>query len=590
MPFRSFPAVLPLAYALIVAGWTLLAFLPSLGGEFLQWDDPQTVTQNPAVQGLGWDQVRWAFSTFYMGHYQPLTWLSYAADWSVWGLDPFGFRLSNLLLHVTTSILLFFVARRVVLGLAPVLDLDLDGFGSWLAPLVGTLFFAVHPLRTESVAWITERRDVLCGLFLVAATLAYLIADDRAEFGHRTRWLGVSTVLYALSLLSKASAIAFPVALVCLDLARARRIGWRSKIPFVALALPYLLIAPMAQEATRAAISFELLSVVDRLWIATYGLAFYLTRTLWPVGLSALHELPYPLGTRDGRFPWAVAVLLGAALVLGALWRLRPQWFRAVALSTATSLAFLLPVLGFFQSGPQLVAERYTYFAALPLSLLLAVAFARLGVSRWRVPAVVGAFACLVLLSAVSHRLAQTWRTDDDLFSRAVAVDPTCALCNAKLGHVRLAQGRTPQAEALFKAGLDKLPTMTDSIWALVKIYRAEGRFEESLPYLNGLLRRDPHVEDNWREMARALWHTGRIEAMAELFANLPDEFAEHDWPRSYRRAMAAVGGPAAPPPTTPEEMDAVVTLLSETGRCLPANRTEGAPEWIRRAHVLCSS
>ena len=589
-PRRAFaPGLAPILFSCIVGAWTLLAFLPSLEGGFLNWDDPQTVVGNARIQGLDAENVRWAFSTFFMGHYQPLTWLSYAVDWSIWELDPLGFRLTNLLLHAATAILLLFVGRQLIAASGS----RIDRFASWLAPLVGAVFFAVHPLRTESVAWVTERRDVLCGFFLVAATWAYLRASKNvrsttSQAEQSPRWLTISSVFYALSLLSKASAVAFPAALVLLDLALVRRVRWLSKIPFAVLAAPYLVVAPMAQESTRAAISWDLLTLADRLWIAAYGLGFYLSKTVWPSGLSALHELPFPLGTRDDRFVHAAVLLVLVVVVAAVLYRRWPEGVRGFALASLAALAFLLPVLGLFQSGPQLVAERYTYFAALPLSAWLAAVFGRLAQTRFRTLVFTTALFCLVALTVVAHDTARTWRSDDDLWTRAVQVDPDCALCNAKLGHVRMAQGRTAQAEALFKAGLEKLPTMIDSTWALVKIYRSGGRWDEALPLLSGLLRRQPDVEANWQEMARALWYSRRFDALADLLNRLPPALMDRSWSQAHRRALAAVGGPFATPPTSAEDFDPVVALLADTGRCLPSDRVTNAPDWIRSAHAMC--
>lgn len=612
------PWLLALGAVVVTVTWTLLPFLESLSGQFLNWDDTDVIVSNAHLRTSGWDLVRWAFTTFSMGHYQPLTWLSLAADGAVWNFDPRGFRLTNLLLHTGTAVLLLFTGRRVLLssglrsGFRPQQvdassgengssgkSSEVDSPAVWLAALLGCLFWAIHPLRAESVAWITERRDVLCGFFLVAATLAYLRSLDAARRSAGRGWLGAAVVLYALSLLSKASAIAFPVALVCLDVAILRRVRWRSKVPFALLALPYFVVAPTAQSVSRASIPFELLSVVDRLWIAVHGVFFYLTRTVWPVGLSAVHELPYPLGTHDARFLWALVGLVGFAVVAALLLRRRPEAIRPVACTAVASLAFLGPVLGLFQSGPQLVAERYTYFAALPLSLLLTAALARFLTTGRRLKAVAAlSLAILLALGAMTQRTANFWRTPEELWTRAVAVDPTCALCNAKLGHIRLSQGRVAEAEEHFEVGLAKLPIMADALWALVEIYRASGRVEEAMPLLGRLVQRYPQTEPSQQAAADAYWQLGRLASLAQHLSRLPPALADRPWARRYRLALAALGPralTAAGAKPDEEDLDAVARLLAATDRCLAADAlsaddSTGAPEWILRVHEACRS
>src|SRR5262249_6863530 len=205
MPKSSGPRAAPAAArwpaALIIAAATLVVFWPVLGNQFVNWDDDKNFLVNPSFRGLGIANLRWMFTTFHLGHYHPLTWLSLGIDYVIWGLDPAGYHLSSLLLHTANAVLFYCVALRL-LG------------GRILAAAFGALFFALHPLRVESVAWASERRDVLSGMFYLVTLLAYLRAHQE---GPRRRWLAISLAAFAAALLSKAIVVSLPVVLLLLD-------------------------------------------------------------------------------------------------------------------------------------------------------------------------------------------------------------------------------------------------------------------------------------------------------------------------------------------------------------------------------------
>src|SRR6267378_1919037 len=247
-----------LAVPAVLALVSFVVFVPALEGGFLNWDDDQNFVDNPNYRGLGVSQLRWMFTTFLMGHYIPLTWMTLGLDYVVWGMNPVGYHLTNLLLHAANAVLFYFMALRLLRASVPGGYAD----GSWALTLgsgFATLLFAVHPLRAESVAWITERRDVLSGLFYLAAVVAYLrYCDGAVPEGSRTRkWYWASLGLFVLALLSKAMAVTLPVILLTLDVYPLRRLGggrpWATsravvteKLPFFVLSLAAGVIALVA--------------------------------------------------------------------------------------------------------------------------------------------------------------------------------------------------------------------------------------------------------------------------------------------------------------------------------------------------------
>jgi hypothetical protein len=236
--------------AFSVAFVTFAVFLPALRNGFVNWDDYELLVDNPRYRGLGWEQVSWMFSTFHNGHYQPLSWMTFALDYLIWGMEPFGYHLTNLVLHATNTALVYFLALRL-LSLALSRPPSAPDLGLRMAAGFAALFFSIHPLRVESVAWVTERRDVLSGLFFLATLLCYLqgmtISNDPS---HQARWRNRALIAYGLSLLSKASGVTLPVVLLALDVYPLRRLGggpgrwlgplarhvWWEKVPFFLLA------------------------------------------------------------------------------------------------------------------------------------------------------------------------------------------------------------------------------------------------------------------------------------------------------------------------------------------------------------------
>jgi hypothetical protein len=148
----------------VVAGVTCAAFLPALWNDFVNWDDDRNLIDNPFYRGLGWTQLSWMFSTFHEGHYQPLSWLTFAIDYLIWGMNPVGYHLTNLVLHGANAVFFYFLARRLLYAAVPQARV-VDSWRLRVSAGLAALLFAVHPLRVESVAWATERRDMLSALF-----------------------------------------------------------------------------------------------------------------------------------------------------------------------------------------------------------------------------------------------------------------------------------------------------------------------------------------------------------------------------------------------------------------------------------------
>jgi tetratricopeptide (TPR) repeat protein len=527
----------PRAEVALVALLAALPFLPGLFGDFLTWDDDRNFLHNPHYRGLGPEQLRWAFTTFHMGHWKPLTWLSLGLDHALWGLDPRGYHLSNLGLHALNAALVLLLARRLIalaLGRPPA-DLACRA-GAGLAALA----FAVHPLRVESVVWITERRDVLSAFFYLAAALAWLRAvapaDGAAPATPARRPYWASVALFAAGLLSKSMVVTLPAALLILDVYPLRRLGGRAgwgaatvrpllweKAPYLVLAAAASAVAFVALAEVRNAPGLAQMDVATRVAVSFYGLAFYLWKTLQPTGLAHLYELVLPV---DPLAPVFLASA-GAVAVIGlTAWLLRRRC-PGLAAAGACYGVTLLPVLGIFQNGPQIAADRYSYLACLGwgvlagggLARLLRVPAARLrrGLVAGLTLALVGA---LVALAAAAARQSLVWTDSFTLWTRALAIDPASPRARTGYGALLLAHGAPERAIPEFEAALRRHPTQAEGLMGLALALGATGRPAAALPLARqamALRPWDPGMRHHLGLVLRAAGdHAGAARALEE--------------------------------------------------------------------------
>src|SRR6185312_11750986 len=267
---------------LLVAALSAAVFAPALKGGFLQWDDAPTLVDNTLWRGFSPAHLRWMLTTFHMGPWQPLSWLSYALDLAVWGMNPFGFHLTNLLLHAAAAGLCVLLFDELIRAGAPRASESARG---WAAAF-GALVFAIHPLRVESVAWITERRDVLSGLFYILALFLY---------ARRARGKGGLAPVFAAfvaACLAKGSAITLTLALLIVDAWPLRRRALAEKIPFFLVSLAVGVIGVAGQSHYGVLKTLGQSGVPERLALSVYGLWFDAAKTLWPAGLAPYYPVP----------------------------------------------------------------------------------------------------------------------------------------------------------------------------------------------------------------------------------------------------------------------------------------------------------
>lgn len=372
----------------VVVVAVLACFSPAIGNGFV-WDDRDLVAENARLGDL---DVGWMFTNTAYGHYQPLTWLSYIPDVLIGQGSAVPFHVTNILIHAAAALALYFLLLEL---LGP------RTTETHLAAAFGALVFALHPLRVESVAWVTARRDVLSGLFFILSLWAYV-----------KRKLPLSIGAAALCFLCKAWGMALPLVLLAMDICPLRRPLTRAvlleKVPFALLAAASFAVTVWAVRSQDIAASMAERTAEQRLTQAGFGLCFYPVKTLAPINLSPL----YPFGSFEPSWGWPIAAV-GVTVVLGLAAR-RAPWAAASWFCYGVLVA---PMLGLVSGGPQLVADRYAYLSLLPVAALAAFGFRA-------IPRAV-AVALLIPLGMLANHQTTMWKDNRTLWDHVVAtVEP----------------------------------------------------------------------------------------------------------------------------------------------------------------------
>jgi tetratricopeptide (TPR) repeat protein len=502
---------------------TLAACFPALSNGFVNWDDDRNFLTNPAYRGLGWAQLRWMFTTFHLGPYQPLSWMTLGLDYLVWGMNPRGYHLTSVLLHVANAGLFYALVLRL-LGLARAPNrtatTTLPVVSRYLAAGAGALLFAIHPLRAESVAWVTERRDVLSGFFILLTCLCYLKAATRGAADPRRgrRWLAGSVALYALSLLSKATGMTLPVVLLALDYYPLRKFGTGragvrrtglEKIPFVALAIAATITAAVGQSRVGILQPIESQSLPLRAARAGYGMVFYLGKTLLPAGLSNLYEVPFRLELWDAHF-----LLSGALIVFitAGLIAMRRRW-PAALVCWISYAALMLPVSGLGHGGGQILADRYTYLPCLAWAVMAAAGI-EAAATRVR-PALVAipVVSAIAALGALTWSQCAVWRSSESLWRHAYTLHPL-----ARLDALGAAQA---QEAARYRARLTVLGE-NSAYWAICyglgAAVQLDRKFDEAIAFYRRALEVNPRKAELLNNWGVALGELGRDEEAIQRY------------------------------------------------------------------------
>lgn len=487
----------------LIVGGTVAAFWQGLGGEFLNWDDDRNFVHNESFQGLGGEQLRWAWSTYHLGVWQPLSWLVMSLQHCIGGLDPKVFHAASLIMHSVNAVAFFLLIASILRATAGSLASS-STVGIEIAAAFAALLFAVHPLRTEAVAWASCQPYLPAACFYMMAVAAYVHGYRRpGRSGPRWGNLLLAFTAYVLAVMFKAVAVSLPVMLIILDVYPLRRLGgtsgwlsksairvWLEKLPFVVVSVFVSVWAAEAKDYSETRVPFAFAALDARLAQSAYGLRFYVYKTVAPASLLPYYELPKGLSLWSWPYGCCAVAVIVTTVGLISLRRRCP----GVLAAWLAYVAILLPNLGLIQISQQLAADRYSYLAIMPLMLLLAGAilhlasFLRRAVKPLRITLIAAAAAGVLLLTAASRRQVLIWRDSVSLWEAALDGDPNCAVAECNLGVAFQQRGDLAEASRHLSRAIGLEPGFAFAIANFGTLLYQAGRYEDAAAALEKAL------------------------------------------------------------------------------------------------------
>lgn len=499
--------------SLVLAAATLLTYQSVRHNEFLSYDDTDYVLQNRQVQhGLNRQSIAWAFTTLHASNWHPLTWISHMIDWQLYGKRPAGHHMTSVMLHTINAIFLF------------LLLLYMTGF-MWRSAMVAFLF-ALHPLHAESVAWIAERKDVLCTFFWFLTTIAY-VRYARGNGWKRFAWVIIG---FAGAIMSKPMAVTLPFTLLLLDYWPMRRIAlqngtlrqWAAawgrlcveKWPLFAMTVVSSCITFVAQKSGGAVTQLEALPLWMRLCNSGMSYWRYIVKMFWPDPLMTYyhHELQHIV------IPLAIMLILLLVLLTAGFGFVRRKRPYAVT-GWLWYLGTLVPVIGIVQVGVQAMAERYTYIPLIGLFIAVVWGIADIGVRLPKIkPAVftVAVFALAAMAIRTHAQVTTVWKNTITLFSNVLEIDPRGEFPNLSLGAAYMRQEKLDEAKRYFERALSYNPSGPQTLSYYAFCLMQTKNFSAAVQSLERAIRVAPDNRDVLVNMAEWCLLSGQRPAEAE--------------------------------------------------------------------------
>jgi len=512
--------------ALTIAILVALLYGNALENGFVTWDDQWYVLDNEHIRISSGDDLLWIFTHSYYWSYIPLTLLSHAADYLLWGLDPRGHHLTSVLLHAANTVWVFLLALAMLRFArlraegggpgGPRVLLDPGDLPSVGGAVLAALLFALHPLRAESVAWVSDRKDLLCAFFLFPAFLSYLFYATTRGTPVCRRWYHLSLLLQLLALLSKAAALMLPLVLVAFDLFLHGRIAWmaqrrvllREKLPYFLLSGTVGLIGMASVPAKSVNFLAADLTLLEKVFLPFHSIMFPLAKFLWPVSLGPVYDYP-------GSTLTMILACVLLALVTGFCFVLFKLDHPSALAAWMYYLIMSLPTALFFASGIQPIADRYTYVSTVSFFILVGGLFAGVLSSgtiggKWnrmlRILVTAGAVGWLAFLAVLSHNQVSIWKDPMTLWTRGVQVAPGSPFAYNNLAEAQIQAGFVEEAVVSFMIATELKPDYADGYNNLGVSYLMQGEYQEGIRWLN---------------RARELFEAEADPSLADVYCNL---------------------------------------------------------------------
>ncbi len=520
-------------WAALLAALVFMLFLPTIRYDFVDWDDPLFITNNPLILGLSAQNIRGIFTQYVSGNYIPLTLLSFAINYEIAGLQPWVFHLTNVLLHAINVLLAFHLLLRLT--------------GSGRLALIAAAFFGLHPLRVESVAWVTERKDVLFACFYLSSLASWLRFRDTRN---RRDW-ALSLGCFLCAGLAKQQAVSLPVILLLCDWYTHRfdRRSWLAVLPFFAMAAGFAAIAVYGQWSAEALKAGPMYSPLHRILLASHSLGFYVIKQVWPHPLSVVYEFPVDVIAHSAFSPIRALVLVAGFLFVARRHRL-------ALFGGAFFIITLLPMLNLFPAGVQVVADRFSYLPAIGFGLLIALVCARIDdwaeTRSWRLPIRLVGLMLLLALAATTWQRNKVWKNSFTLWTNTLEVMPESytAMLNLGFWHLNaedpeaamplavrltevypelmdgyllrgLAHHRVEQFEraiADLTRAIAHMPDQSHLLTYRAEVFLSQGKPQQALADIEAALALAPDRADAWHLKGLAYVHAEEYEAAIAAF------------------------------------------------------------------------
>jgi tetratricopeptide (TPR) repeat protein len=505
--------------ALFIFLFTFLVYTPALKNDFV-WDDVNYVSENTLIRSLNIHSLYRMLTSFHAGNWHPLTWLSLSLDYAFWGLDPLGYHLTNIILHGLNTLLVFFliirliVKEKVVNGILsqPKIPLSISTKTLIIAG-VTSLLFGIHPLHVESVAWVSERKDLLCAFFVLLSILSYLSYTSSVAKNHRRIWFAICFLLFIFALMSKPMAVTLPLILLLLDIYPLKRIslypgktGKNSfllleKVPFFVLSIASTVITIIAQHSGGALRSLERFPLNARFLNALWTLGFYLKKMMIPVKLAPFYPVSTHIQWSDSSY--LLSVVLVASITGFCLWMVKKGYY-LFCITWSYYVITLLPVLGIIQIGGQAAADRYTYLPGLSIFLLVGIGVAWLwGKISWSkykrmIRVILLGYVCtsMLLIGYFTVRQIEVWQNSEVLWKHAIRFFPNrIPEAHYNIGNAYEREGRLDEAIEHFKKAITIKPSYARAHNNLGNAYTKKGMFGKAVAEYKKAIAINPRCE-----------------------------------------------------------------------------------------------
>ena len=482
---------------LLVITITVIILLPCLNGEFTNWDDNRYVVENNRIRDLSPSGILDIFSSFLLGNYHPITVVSYALEYRIFGLDPFYYHLTNLMIHALNTMLVFLLVSALI---KDGLKINANGKEALFIAGFTAFLFGIHPMHVEAVAWVSGRKELLYSAFLLSALLAYMkyIRQLRSSSGLGKRYYMYMCLFFILACLSKATAVVFPVLLLAFDYFLGRKINRDTipeKLPLFALSILFGVIAIFAQQSFDAFHQISTYSFIERILFSSYGLFSYLANLIYPVSLSCFYPYPEKSG---GLYPLLVyfsPVIIG---VLGfSLWK----YFRHNKTVVFGSLFFIICialVVQLIPFGESLTADRYSYLPYIGLFFVMGRGFSNVLFGRKEIHSpiklviVVSLSAMLIAFPALSWKRTQIWQDGFTLWNDVIENYKNVWEAYNNRGLTYMYLNQLPQAIGDFNKAINLRPKMTSLYYNRAYAFFKSGNMAQAISDCNYAISVEP--------------------------------------------------------------------------------------------------